>query len=300
MEVPRRKLGSTGETVSIIGLGGAHITHYGSRRMAVSLVREAIDRGVNFLDNCWDYSGGRSEKWMGDALQNGYRDRVFLMTKIDGRSRDAAARQIDQCLDRLRTDRIDLMQLHEVIRWDDPDRAFAPGGAMEALDEARRQGKIRYIGFTGHKDPGIHLKMLEQDFAWDTVQMPVNILDAFYNSFQKRVLPVLQERGIGVLAMKPLAGGEIFDTGKISGIEALHYVMNQPVDVVINGMVNRRDLDQAIEAATSFRPLEEMEVANLLERLRPYALDGGFEGYKTSHDYDGTYWHPEWLENART
>jgi len=299
MEVPRRTLGTTGEEVSLIGLGGAHISHYGSRRHAIRLVREAIDLGVTFMDNCWDYSGGRSEKWMGEALRDGYRERVFLMTKIDGRTRAVAAEQIDQCLRRLRTDRIDLMQLHEVIRWDDPERAFAPGGAIEALDEARLAGKIRYIGFTGHKDPGIHLKMLDQGFAWDTVQMPLNILDALYNSFQDQVLPVLLERGIGVLAMKPLAGGELLESRAIDAIEALHYVMNLPVDVVITGMSSRRDLDQAVKAASTFRPLTELETGGLLERLTPYALDGGLEGYKTSHDYDGTYWRPDWLERAR-
>ena len=299
MTVPRRKLGSTGEEVSLLAVGGAHITHFGSRRYAVRLVREAIDRGVTFMDNCWDYSNGHSEMWMGDALKNGYRERVFLMTKIDGRTREAAVRQIDQSLERLQVDYIDLMQLHEVIRWDDPDRAFAPGGVMEALVEARERGKIRYIGFTGHKDPGIHLKMLNQDFAWDTVQMPVNILDAGYNSFQQQVLPVLRERGIGVLAMKPLAAGEIFETGAISGIEALHYVMNLPVDVVITGMSSIKDLNQAVEAASTFRPLGETEVAGLKARMAPFSRDGGLEGYKTSHDYDGTYWHPEWLERAR-
>lgn len=299
MEIPRRALGNTGEEVSLVGLGGAHITHYGLRRLAVRLVREAVDRGINFMDNCWDYSGGRSEEWMGDALRNGYRERVFLMTKIDGRTRAAAAAQIDESLRRLKTDRIDLMQLHEVIRWDDPERAFAPSGAMEALVEARDQGKIRYIGFTGHKDPGIHLKMLDQDFAWDTVQMPLNLLDAHFNSFQERVLPVLLERNIGVLAMKPLAAGRIFQSNAVTGVEALQYVMNLPVDVVITGMQSRKNLDQAVEAAENFRPMSESEVADLLERIKAYAGSGVIEAYKTSHDYDGTFWHPKWLETPR-
>ncbi|MHB8859607.1 MAG: aldo/keto reductase [Thermoleophilia bacterium] len=299
MEVPRRKLGSTGEEVSILAVGGAHITHFGSRRYAVRLVREAVDRGVTFMDNCWDYSGGRSEKWMGDALRDGYREKVFLMTKIDGRTREVAARQIDQSLQRLQVDHVDLMQLHEVIRWDDPDRAFAPGGAIEALVEARDQGKIRYIGFTGHKDPGIHLKMLDQGFAWDAVQMPVNVLDAGFQSFQERVLPVLLQRGIGVLAMKPLAGGEILETRAVSAVEALHYVMNLPVDVVITGMTSIKDLDQAVKAASTFKPMSDLEAGSLKVRMAPFSRDGGLEGYKTSHDYDGTYWHPEWLEKAR-
>ncbi len=216
-----------------------------------------------------------------------------------GRARKVAAQQIDQSLERLKVDYIDLMQLHEVIRWDDPDRAFAPGGAIEALVQARDRGKIRYIGFTGHKDPGIHLKMLDQGFAWDAVQMPVNILDAGYNSFQERVLPVLLERGIGVLAMKPLAGGGIFQTRAISGIEAFRYVMSLPVDVVITGMSSIKDLDQAVQAASSFKPMSDREVGSLKARMSPFSRDGGLEGYKTSHDYDGTYWHPEWLEQAR-
>lgn len=299
MKVPQRTLGKTGERISVIGLGGAHITRYWSRRFAVRLVREAIDRGITFMDNCWDYSGGRSERWMGDALAGGYRDRVFLMTKIDGRTRDAAARQIDQSLERLQTDYVDLMQLHEVIRWDDPERIFAPGGAIEALTQARDEGKIRYVGFTGHKDPGIHLKMLNQGFDFDAVQMPLNVLDAGFNSFQRQVLPVLVERRIGVLAMKPMAAGRLFHTRAINGVEALQYVMNLPVDVVITGMITVNDLDQAIEAAATFQPLSDLEVGSLLARMAPFAHDGSLEGYKTSHDYDGTYWHPSWLEKAK-
>ncbi|MBE0428753.1 MAG: aldo/keto reductase [Thermoleophilia bacterium] len=298
-EIPRRTLGSTGEEVSIIGMGGAHISRADARSHAIKLVRAGIDRGITFMDNCWDYSQGRSEEWMGDALKGGFRDRVFLMTKIDGRTRAVAAKQIDQSLHRLQVDYVDLMQLHEVIRRDDPRRAFAPGGAMEALVEAREKGKIRFIGFTGHKDPDIHLRMLAQDFAWDTVQLPLNLLDAHYNSFEKKVLPVLNERGIGVLAMKPLAGGELLQTGAVSAVDALRYVMSLPVDVVINGMESLEDVDQALEAAAGFSPLPGAGIEELLQRTAPFAGEGKYEGYKTTHDYDGTYWHPQWMETAR-
>lgn len=299
-DIPTRILGSTGERVSIIGMGGAHVGSAGTRKAAVRLVQAAIDAGINFMDNCWDYHQGHSEEWMGEALAGGYRDRVFLMTKIDGRTAAAAAPQIDQSLKRLRTDRIDLIQLHEVIRRDDPDRAFAPGGAMEALAEAQRAGKIRYIGFTGHKDPDIHLQMLSRDFAWDAVQMPINVLDSLYpKSFLEQVLPVLRERGIGVLAMKPLAGGDIFGTGAISGPEALRFALSQPVDVVINGMQSPQDLQQALGVASGFTPMSPEETRELRTRMAPHAPRAAFERYKSTHDYDGTYWNPHWLETAR-
>ncbi|MCL6106066.1 MAG: aldo/keto reductase [Actinobacteria bacterium] len=298
-EIPKRSLGSTGRDISIIGMGGAHLVGPGSRRAAVRLIRAAIDRGITFLDNCWDYHGGRSEEWMGEALAGGYRSRVFLMTKIDGRTRRAAAAQIDQSLRRLRTDHVDLMQIHEVIHPDDPERIFAPGGAIEALEEARREGKIRHIGFTGHKDPRIHLRMLDQGFAWDAVQMPLNLLDARFNSFQKQVLPVLRQRGIGVLAMKPLAAGEFFTAGWTDGVAALRYVMSLPVDTVINGMESPADLDQALQAAVDFVPFGPAEMKRLEKRAAPLAIGGRFEGYKTTHGYDGTYWNPGWLAQAQ-
>lgn len=298
-QISQRTLGSTGEQVSIVGLGGAHIARQDGRRAAVRLIRAAIDAGINFMDNCWDYHGGNSERWMGDALRDGYRDRVFLMTKIDAREATVARRQIDQSLERLQTDHVDLLQLHEVIRPDDPGRAFAPGGVIEALDEARQAGKARYIGFTGHKDPAIHLKMLAQGYAWDTVQMPVNILDLGFNSFQLQVLPVLNQQGIGVLAMKPFAGGRLFDTGVVNGVEALRYVFGLDVDVVINGMENMRDLSQALAAAVDFKPLSRIDLGELQQRISPFSRDGAYERYKTSHDFDGTYHHPHWLVEAR-
>ena len=298
-EIPRRKLGSTGEEVSLVGLGGAHIARQGSRSEAIRLVRAAIDSGIDFMDNCWDYHQGQSEIWMGDALRDGYRDRAFLMTKIDARSSGPARQQIDHSLLRLQTDHIDLMQLHEVIRPDDPDRAFAPGGVIEALEEARSEGKIRFVGFTGHKHPDIHLRMIDQDFTWDTVQIPVNVLDAHFNSFQKKVLPVLKERGIGSLAMKPLAGGNIFDIGVVTAVEALHYVMNTGVDVVINGCESMGDLAQLLQAARSYVPLSRDEVESLLKSVESHASRGQYEGYKISHKYDGTYHNPHWLVEAR-
>jgi len=297
-EIPYRELGKTGEMVSIVGLGGFHIGLIPGDSEAVNLIREAMNKGINFMDNSWDYHDGKSERRMGDALRGGYRERAFLMTKVDGRTKEAARKQLDESLRRLQTDYIDLLQLHEVIRMDDPDRSFAPGGAMEAFDEARDAGKIRYIGFTGHKNPDILLKMLEQDFDWDTVQLPLNVLDAHYHSFEKKVLPVLVERDIGVLGMKPLSDGRLLETGIVSAIEALHYVMNLPTDVVITGIQSRRDLDQAIEAASTFVGLSDDEVNDILSRTAPVAQSGDFEAYKTTHIHDGTIIHPEWLESA--
>ncbi len=297
-EFPYRKLGKTGESVSLIGLGGFHIGLIENHGQAISLIREAIERGITFMDNSWDYHHGDSEQLMGEALQRGYRNRVFLMTKVDGRTKKAAAKQLDESLQRLRTDYIDLLQLHEVIRLDDPEQVFAPGGAMDAFVEARDAGKVRFIGFTGHKNPDIHLKMLEQDFDWDTVQMPLNILDAHYESFQKKVLPVLVERNIGVIGMKPFADGELFETNTVSAIDALHYVMNLPTDVVITGIQNKHDLNQAIEAAATFTKLSDEEIKHMIDKTAPVATNGIFETYKTTIEHDGTTIHPEWLTNA--
>lgn len=297
-EFPYRNLGKTGESVSLIGLGGFHIGLIENHGQAISLIREAIERGITFMDNSWDYHHGDSEQLMGEALQGGYRSRVFLMTKVDGRTKKAAAKQLDESLQRLRTDYIDLLQLHEVIRLDDPEQVFAPGGAMDAFVEARDAGKVRFIGFTGHKNPDIHLKMLEQDFDWDTVQMPLNVLDIHYESFQKKVLPVLVERNIGVIGMKPFADGELFETNTVSAIDALHYVMNLPTDVVITGIQNKHDLNQAIEAAATFTKLSDEEIKHMIDKTAPVATNGIFETYKTTIEHDGTTIHPEWLTSA--
>jgi aryl-alcohol dehydrogenase-like predicted oxidoreductase len=266
----------------------------------VTLIRAAIDRGVTFMDNCWDYNNGTSELRMGRALSiGGYRDRVFLMTKIDGRTKAAAAHQIEQSLARLLTDRIDLLQFHENIRPDDADRIFAPGGAFEAALAARAAGKIRYIGFTGHKDPALHLHMIEvadrNGFTFDTVQMPLNVMDAHFRSFEREVLPVALERDMGILAMKTFGDSYILETGAVSPIEMLHYGMNLPSSVVITGIDRPEILDQAVTAATTFRPLTEAAVARILAKSAPFAADGASELYKTTQFFDGTAQNPSWL-----
>jgi aryl-alcohol dehydrogenase-like predicted oxidoreductase len=299
-EVARRKLGSTGEVVSLVGLGGAHLARPGlSVDDSVRIVRTSLDGGITFLDNCWDYNGGESERRMGLALQDGWRDRAFLMTKIDGRTKAAAASQIDESLRRLRTDRIDLMQLHEVIRADDPERTFREGGAIEALAAARRAGKIRLIGFTGHKAPALHLAMLDaaaaHGFRFDAVQMPLSVLDAQFDSFEGRVLPRLVEQGAGVIGMKAMADGRIVREGIATAEEALAYAMSLPVSVVVTGCDSVERVRQAIRIASGFRPLPEKEVLALLARTAPKARGGTNELYKTTTGYDGTTQNPEWL-----
>lgn len=298
--IPYRTLGRTGERVSAIGIGGYHLGKpYLGESESIRIVRTALDSGISFLDNSWDYYGGQSELRMGKALRDGYRHRAFLMTKIDGRTRAAATRQIDESLRRLQTDRVDLIQHHEVIRQDDADRIFAAGGAMEAALEARRAGKARYIGFTGHKSPEIHLKMLAtaavHDFHFDTVQMPLNVMDAHYQSFEKNVLPELIKQEIGVLGMKPMGDAVILESKTVTPIECLHYAMNLPTSVVITGCDSMERLEQALGAARSFRPMHPTEVDALLARTAAAARSGRYELYKTTHKHDGTMEHPEWL-----
>ena len=296
--IPYRALGRTGERVSCIGLGGYHIGIQPTVDDSIRIVRTAIDNGINFMDNCWDYSGGDAEVRMGKALRDGYRRRVFLMTKIDSHLADAAAQQIDQCLQRLQTDQIDLLQIHEVIRLDDPDRVFAAGGTMEALLAARQAGKIRFVGFTGHKDPDIHLKMLNMGFDWDTVQMPLNCVDTHHRSFEAKVLPVLVERGIGVLGMKPLAAGEAVRSGTATAEECLRYAMSLPTSVVITGCDTMPILEQAIRVWCNFAPMTPMEMAALRARTAAHNAGGTLEGYKTSGRFDGTVRNPHWLTTA--
>jgi aryl-alcohol dehydrogenase-like predicted oxidoreductase len=301
--IPYRTLGRTGERVSAIGIGGYHLGKpYLEESESIRIIRTAIDSGVTFLDNSWDYYGGQSERRMGKALWNGYRQRAFLMTKIDGRDKATAARQIDESLRRLQTDRIDLLQHHEVIRMDDADRIFAAGGALEAALEARSAGKVRYIGFTGHKSPDIHLNMLEtaarHDFRFDTVQMPLNVMDAHYQSFEKKVLPVLLGREIGVLGMKPMGDAVILESKTVTPIECLHYALNLPTSVVITGCDSMERLEQALTAARSFRPMRPAEVEALLAKTTRAAREGRYELYKTSHKHDSTMEHPEWLSPA--
>ena len=295
-----RTLGRTGERVSAIGLGGYHIGHSEiEEQEAIQLIRQAIDRGINFMDNCWDYNGGVSEIRMGKALTDGYRGKVFLMTKIDGRTKAEAARQIDESLQRLQTDHVDLMQFHEVIRLEDPDRIFAEGGAMEAMQEAKQAGKVRFIGFTGHKDPLVHLRMLDvaraHRFHFDAVQMPLNVMDAHFRSFEHNVLPVLNREGIAPLGMKAFGDHDILDSKLVEPIECLHYCLNLPIAVQITGIDSQAVLDQALGAVGSYKPMSAAQVASLLERTRTAAATGKYEPFKTTPRNDGTAHNPKWL-----
>jgi aryl-alcohol dehydrogenase-like predicted oxidoreductase len=299
-EMIYRELGSTGEKVSAIGLGGWHLSlKHVDEPLAFKLVRAAIDGGITFMDNCWDYNEGNSEIRMGKALRDGYRDRVFLMTKIDGRSKKEAARQLDESLKRLKVDMIDLVQHHEILRFEDPNRIFDDEGANAALLEAKQAGKLRYIGFTGHKDPRIHLYMLEvaanNGFRFDTVQMPLNVMDAHYRSFEKQVLPELVRDRIGVLGMKSMANGILLKSKTVKPIECLHYALNLPTSVVITGIDSMQILDQAFEAVRTFRPMTKGEVDSLLKKTASAAAKGEFEPFKTTSIFDGTAENPEWL-----
>lgn len=298
-EMLYRTLGSTGEEVSAIGLGGHHIGRIKEEQESIKLIRSAIDGGINFMDNSWDYHNGRSERWMGEALKDGYREKVFLMTKLDDRTKGAAMMQIDESLKALQTDYIDLMQHHEIIRMEDPDRIFAPGGAMEAVVEAQKAGKIRYIGFTGHKDPLVHLRMLEiaaqNKFRFDTVQMPLNVMDAHFRSFERLVLPVLQIERMGVLGMKSMGDPYILRSSTVTPMECLHYALNLPTSTVITGIDSMPLLEQAFEAVRTFKPMSRGQVSALLDRTREAATEGRYELYKTTSQFDSTAQNPAWL-----
>jgi len=299
-EMPYRVLGRTGERVSAIGLGGWHLGLKNvDEQLSIRIVRQAVDRGINFLDNSWDYNEGASEIRMGKALRDGYRNKVFLMTKIDGRSKAEAKRQLDESLRRLGTDRIDLVQHHEIIRYEDPHRIFDEEGAHGALVEARQAGKIRYIGFTGHKDPRIHLHMLEvasaHGFVFDTAQMPLNVMDAHYRSFERMVVPELVKQQIGVLGMKSMANGIILKSGTVTAIECLHYALGLPTSVVITGIESMERLEQAFEAARTFRPMDAAQRSALLAKTKIAASRGEFELFKTTSIFDSTATNPEWL-----
>jgi len=293
--------------VSALGLGGSHIgSPRLSRDRAVRIIRAALDGGLSFLDNSWDYHEGESEKRVGLALKNGYRSKAFVMTKVDGRTKKEAARQLDQSLKRLGVDEIDLLQHHEVIRYDDVNRIFAEGGAMEAFLAARKAGKTRFIGFTGHKDPQVHLYMLEtakrHRFRFDTVQMPLNLFDAHYRSFEQKVLPELVAAGIGVLGMKSMGSGVILKSQAVTPIECLHYSLNLPTSVVITGIDSMKILKQAFEAARTFERLTKQQVEKLRAKSAKAAANGDYELFKTTSIFDSTAKHPEWLgrESART
>jgi aryl-alcohol dehydrogenase-like predicted oxidoreductase len=299
--VPKRRLGRTNEHVSIIGMGGFHLGHpYTPDDEIIKLIHAGIDRGITFLDNSWDYNAGMSELRMGRALSlAGYRDRVFLMTKLDGRTAAAFTAQLDESLARLLTDHLDLVQFHENIRPDDADRIFAPGGAFEAALAAKAAGKVRYIGFTGHKDPQYHLHMIElatqHDFTFDTVQMPLNVFDAHYKSFAHHVIPVAQRLDMGILAMKTFGDRNLLETGLVDPIDMLHYGLNLPVSVVITGIDKPEILEQAITAATTFAPLSQAKVDAILAKTAELARDGSYERYKTSQFFDSTAQNPSWL-----
>jgi aryl-alcohol dehydrogenase-like predicted oxidoreductase len=297
-----RMLGATGERVSLIGMGGAHLSRKPlTEDAAVKLIHAALDRGINFLDNSWDYGHGNSEKWMGTALsQGGYRKKAFLMTKIDGRTQETAKSQLEESLTRLKTDHIDLVQFHEILRYEDPDRIFGEAGALQALVAAKQAGKVRYIGFTGHKDPRIHLYMLDvaqqHGFSFDTVQMPLNVLDAHFRSFSHLVVPRLVKQNIGILGMKTMGDGVILKSGApVTPIECLHYAMNLPTSVVITGIDSEKILDQAFEATRSFVPMSSEQLSSLLAKTQAYAAQGKYEFFKTSSHFDTTAKHADWL-----
>jgi aryl-alcohol dehydrogenase-like predicted oxidoreductase len=295
-----RTLGHTGEQVSAIGVGGWHLGLSNvDEDLAIRIVRSAIDRGINFLDNCWDYNEGRSEIRMGKALRDGYREKAFVMTKIDGRSKKEATKQLDESLERLQVECIDLVQHHEILRFEDPHRIFDDEGAHAALVEARQAGKLRYIGFTGHKDPRVHLYMLEvaeqNGFKFDAVQMPLNLMDAHYRSFSKEVVPELVKLNIGILGMKSMANGILLKSNTVTPIECLHYALNLPTSVVITGIDSMEILDQAFDAVSTFHPLSQEELEVLLQKTATAAVTGRFEPFKTTSIFDGTATHPEWL-----
>ncbi len=300
-EMLYRELGKTGEQVSLIGLGGSHLAKGAiPEAESIRLIHAAIDRGITFMDNSWDYNNGQSEMRMGKALaQAGYRNKVFLMTKLDGRSKQIAHDQINDSLTRLKTDHIDLIQHHEILRFDDPDRVFAEGGAMEAVLAAKQAGKVRHIGFTGHKDPRVHLYMLEvankNGFHFDTVQMPLNVMDAHFRSFAQMVVPEAVKQGIGVLGMKSLGDGVILKSGTVSAIECIHYALNLPVSVLICGIDKQEVLDQAFAAAKSFELMDEQRVEAILRKTREAAMTGKYELFKTTSHFDTTAKHPDWL-----
>jgi aryl-alcohol dehydrogenase-like predicted oxidoreductase len=294
-----RNLGTTGVRVSALGLGGYHIGVPKDENEGIRLIRSAVDRGVTFLDNSCDYHNGGSEITMGKALKDGYRQRIFLMTKFNGRTRAMAAKDIDTSLQRLQVETIDLIQLHENIRMEDPDRFFGPGGALEAVMAAKKAGKVRFIGFTGHKDPAVHLRMLDvaaqNKFHFDSCQMPLNVLDYHFRSFSHQVVPRLVQEGIAVLGMKPLAFGNVLKAGVATPIECLHYALNLPTSVVINGCDSMERLDQAFEAVKTFKPLSEPQLQALVSKTKEAAMTGRFEPFKTTMQFDGTAMHPEWM-----
>ena len=288
--IPRRKLGRTGVTVSALGLGGYHLGTIKSERTAIRLLHEAVDGGITFMDNAWEYHDGRSERLMGKALSGGWRERVFLMTKVctHGRGRKTAMAQLEESLRRLRTDHLDLWQVHEVAYGNDPQMHYAKHGVLDAFDQARRQGKVRFVGFTGHKDPSLHLAMLKGGYPFDTCQLPLNCFDATFRSFETQVLPELARRGIAAIGMKPFGGeGEMIEKGAVSATEALRYAMSLPVATTLTGIDSPRILRQDLRIARGFVPLGKGAMETLRRRLARHAADGRYELYKTSMRHEG-------------
>lgn len=288
-EIPQRAFGRTGETVSIIGMGGYHLGDIGSEREAVSLVHRAIDAGITFMDNAWEYHEGTSEQRMGKALANGWRQKVFLMSKVCTHGRDAkvAMRQLHESLRRLKTDYLDLWQVHEVVYAGDPERHFMKGGVIEALDEAKRKGLVRFVGFTGHKDPALHLQMLSHGYPFDSVQMPLNCFDATFRSFEQQVLPEVLRQGIAPIGMKTFGGeGDAVKKRVVKAEDALRYAMSLPVAVTVTGIDSARVLRQNVGVARGFRPMGTLEMERVRARCAPQAVDGRFELYKTTAKHE--------------
>ncbi|MFN7997156.1 MAG: aldo/keto reductase [Bryobacteraceae bacterium] len=296
-----RAFGKTGQTVSCVGVGGSHIGQTSSDNLAIRIVRTAVDHGINFMDNSWDYNNGdgQGEIKMGKALRDGYRQKVFLMTKVDGRTKESASKQIDECLKRLQTDHVDLMQFHEVVRMEDPDRIFAPGGAVEAFLDARKAGKIRFIGFTGHKDPAVHLRMLslakEKGFHFDAVLFPSNVMDWSFRSFVHEVMPVALKEGIAVQTMKPMGGKIVLESKVVTPAECLQYALSQPAAVVIHGMDKLEYLNDTLEVVRNFKRLDPQQINTLVTKAKQAAMTGKYELYKTTPHFDSTAKNPSWL-----
>lgn len=287
-QIPLRRFGKTDVHISALGLGGHHLGAAQLETTAIEIVHRAINAGVTFFDNCWEYNRGKSEDWLGKGLK-GRRDKVFLMTKVCTHGRDAAlaTQMLEQSLRRLQTDHLDLWQIHGVTFQNDPDLFIRKGGAAEALLKAKKDGKVRFLGFTGHKDPDIHLAMLNTGFPFDAVQMPLNPFDANFFSFEKKVLPVLNQRGIAALGMKPIGGhGEPVSKGVFTAQELLRYAMSLPVTTTITGISELNILEQNLKVATGFTPMSEQEMQALRDRAKQYAGDGQFELYKTSIKFD--------------
>ncbi|MCU1271103.1 MAG: Aldo/keto reductase [Acidobacteriaceae bacterium] len=287
--VPKKTLGRTGVQVSALGLGGYHLGSANTDQIANEIVAKALDHGIDFFDNAWEYHDGLSEERLGRALK-GKRQSAFLMTKVctHGRDKKLAMCMLEESLRRLQTDHLDLWQIHEVIYENDPDQIFAPGGVAEALLDAKKQGKVRFIGFTGHKGPEIHLKMLAHDFPFDTVQMPLNCFDATFRSFEKQVLPEATRRGIAVLGMKSLGGsGEMVRHGGVTAEQGLRYAMSLPVATTISGIESMEVLDQNLAVATNFQPFSAAELQELRDQCHQFAADGRYELFKMTTKYDG-------------